>query len=161
MLTGLRGVGKTVLLNALRSAAISRGWGTGKIEARPDQSLRRPVAAALHMAMRELGPAAPRPGADRGVPRRAQGVRAAARRRPTPRSATAGSPASTCPPRPGRADSGDLEIDLVELFTDAAGVAADLGVGIALFIDEMQDMQPDDVSASAPPATSCPSRARR
>src|SRR3954463_3617017 len=41
---GLRGVGKTVLLNQLRSAAITRGWGTGKIEARPEQSLRRPVS---------------------------------------------------------------------------------------------------------------------
>lgn len=56
MLTGLRGVGKTVLLNALRSQAISRLWGTGKIEARPDQSLRRPLSAALHMAVRELAP---------------------------------------------------------------------------------------------------------
>src|ERR1700753_1118415 len=36
MLTGLRGVGKTVLLNTLRSQAIARLWGTGKIEARPD-----------------------------------------------------------------------------------------------------------------------------
>src|ERR1043165_686442 len=56
MLTGLRGVGKTVLLNTLRSQAISRLWGTGKIEARPDQSLRRPLSAALHMAIRELAP---------------------------------------------------------------------------------------------------------
>src|ERR687883_66221 len=56
VLTGLRGVGKTVLLNTLRSQAINRLWGTGKIEARPDQSLRRPVAAALHMAIRELAP---------------------------------------------------------------------------------------------------------
>src|SRR3954467_12477406 len=56
VLTGLRGVGKTVLLNTLRSAAIGRLWGTGKIEARPDQSLRRPVSAALHMAIRELAP---------------------------------------------------------------------------------------------------------
>src|ERR1700709_2700424 len=54
VLTGLRGVGKTVLLNTLRSQAINRLWGTGKIEARPDQSLRRPVAAALHMALREI-----------------------------------------------------------------------------------------------------------
>src|SRR6266516_4661255 len=56
VLTGLRGVGKTVLLNTLRSQAINRLWGTGKIEARPDQSVRRPVAAALHMAVRELAP---------------------------------------------------------------------------------------------------------
>ena len=47
----------------------------------------------------------------------------------------------------GRADSGDLEIDLTELFADAASVATDLGVGIALFIDEMQDVPPVDVSA--------------
>jgi hypothetical protein len=47
----------------------------------------------------------------------------------------------------GRADSGDIEIDLVELFTDAASVAADVGTGIALFIDEMQDVSPADASA--------------
>src|SRR3954469_2669122 len=55
VLTGLRGVGKTVLLNALRSAAVRRGWGTGKLEARPDQGLRRPLSSALHQALRELG----------------------------------------------------------------------------------------------------------
>ena len=55
VLTGLRGVGKTVLLNALRSAAVRRHWGTGKLEARPDQTLRRPLASALHQAVRELG----------------------------------------------------------------------------------------------------------
>ena len=55
VLTGLRGVGKTVLLNALRSAAVRRGWGTGKLEARPDQGLRRPLSSALHQAVRELG----------------------------------------------------------------------------------------------------------
>ena len=48
VLTGLRGVGKTVLLNALRGSAVRKGWGTGKLEARPDQSLRRPLASAVH-----------------------------------------------------------------------------------------------------------------
>jgi hypothetical protein len=47
----------------------------------------------------------------------------------------------------GRADSGDMEIDLMELFTDAASVAGDLSVGIALFIDEMQDVPAPDISA--------------
>jgi hypothetical protein len=47
----------------------------------------------------------------------------------------------------GRADSGDLEVDLTELFADAASVAADLGVGIALFVDEMQDIPAPDISA--------------
>ena len=47
----------------------------------------------------------------------------------------------------GRADSGDLEIDLVELFVEAAGVATDVGTGVALFVDEMQDIRAGDVSA--------------
>ena len=51
------------------------------------------------------------------------------------------------PAQRGRADSGDLEVDLTELFAEAASVAGDLGVGIALFVDEMQDVPATDVSA--------------
>ena len=47
----------------------------------------------------------------------------------------------------GRADSGDLELDLVELFGDVASLAGDLGVGIALFVDEMQDISTDELAA--------------
>src|SRR5437763_5478970 len=36
---------------------------------------------------------------------------------------------------------------LVELFTDAASVATDVGTGVALFLDEMQDLGEADVSA--------------
>src|SRR5207302_5013997 len=54
VLTGLRGVGKTVLLGELRSMAVRHGWGAGKIEARPDADLRRPLSAALHRAIRDL-----------------------------------------------------------------------------------------------------------
>jgi hypothetical protein len=146
VLTGLRGVGKTVLLNQLRSAAISRGWGTGKIEARPDQSLRRPVSSALHMALRELGP---RHGDQESVAE-VLGVVKAFAQRVTAADAKVRDrwqPGIDVPAATGRADSGDMEIDLVELLSDAAGVAADIGSGIALFIDEMQDVQPDDVSA--------------
>jgi hypothetical protein len=47
----------------------------------------------------------------------------------------------------GRADSGDLELDLVELFTDVAELGRDLGVGVALFVDEMQDIAGPELSA--------------
>jgi hypothetical protein len=146
VLTGLRGVGKTVLLNQLRSAAISRGWGTGKIEARPEQSLRRPVSSALHMALRELGPR----HRDQESMEEVLGVLKAFAQRQAPSDAKVRDrwqPGIDVPAATGRADSGDMEIDLVELLSDAAGVAADIGSGIALFIDEMQDVQPDDVSA--------------
>ena len=146
VLTGLRGVGKTVLLNTLRSAAIGRLWGTGKIEARPDQSLRRPVSAALHMAIRELAPHHRNPervdevlGVLKAFAVRANDSSAKLRDRWTP--------GIDVPAARGRADSGDIEIDLVELFTDAASLATDVGTGIALFIDEMQDLGPADVSA--------------
>ena len=55
LISGSRGIGKTVLLNTLRSGAVRAPWGTGKFEARPDQRLRRPLASALHTAVRELG----------------------------------------------------------------------------------------------------------
>ena len=146
VLTGLRGVGKTVLLNTLRSAAIGRLWGTGKIEARPDQSLRRPVAAALHMAIRELAP-------HHRAPERVDDVLAVLKAFALRANDSAAKlrdrwqPGIDVPPATGRADSGDIEIDLVELFTDAASLATDVGTGIALFIDEMQDLGPADISA--------------
>jgi hypothetical protein len=143
VLTGLRGVGKTVLLNQLRSAAISRGWGTGKIEARPDQSLRRPLSAALHMALRELR------HPDQESTDAVLGVLKAFAQRQTNDAKVRDrwQPGIDVPASTGRADSGDMEIDLVELLTDVAGIAADVGKGVALFIDEMQDVQTDEVSA--------------
>jgi hypothetical protein len=146
VLTGLRGVGKTVLLNTLRSQAINRLWGTGKIEARPDQPMRRVLSGALHMAVREL---APRHRAPDRIDDFLAVLKAFALR-----SNPAGAklrerwqPGIDGPAATGRADSGDIEIDLVELFTDAAAIATDVGTGIALFIDEMQDLSADDVSA--------------
>ncbi|WP_181310032.1 ATP-binding protein [Nocardioides campestrisoli] len=144
VLTGLRGVGKTVLLNALRSAAVRKRWGTGKLEARPDQGLRRPLSSALHQAVRELGH--PREedadhvlGVIRAFAQRDAGVGAKLKDQ--------WNPGIDAPVVRGRADSGDIEIDLVELFTDVGGLAADVGKGVAVFIDEMQDLGPDDVSA--------------
>jgi AAA ATPase domain len=146
VLTGLRGVGKTVLLNALRSKALDRGWGTGKVEARPDTSLRRPLTGALHAAVRELSVRHRAPDRVREVlaTLKAFGLRS------NPRGGKLierWTPAIDGPPSIGRADSGDMEIDLLELLTDVAGIAADVGVGVAVFIDEMQDLTPTDVSA--------------
>ena len=143
VLTGLRGVGKTVLLNALRSAAVRAGWGTGKLEARPDQSLRRPLAAALHVAIRELG------GGPSGADEHVLGVLRSFAQKDAPgaKLRERWQPGIEAAAVPGRADSGDIEIDLVELFGDIAGLAADAGRGVAIFLDEMQDLAPEDVSA--------------
>ncbi|RLV48031.1 ATP-binding protein [Nocardioides mangrovicus] len=146
VLSGLRGVGKTVLLNALRSEAVRRAWGTGKVEARPEQSLRLPLAQAVHAAVREVAHRHRDPervdqvaGVLKAFALRTELVdRKGARRWQPPIDVTAAK---------GRADSGDLELDLVELFTDVGSLAGDLGVGVALFVDEMQDVVPDELAA--------------
>ncbi|HXV93948.1 MAG TPA: ATP-binding protein [Pseudonocardia sp.] len=146
VLTGLRGVGKTVLLGELRSMAGRAGWGAGKIEARPEADLRRPLSAALHRAIREIA-------VQHRDPERVDdvlGVLKAFAMRAAPDGAKLRDrwqPGIDVPVKAGRADSGDIEIDLVELFTEVAALAADVGAGIALLVDEMQDLRPDDVSA--------------
>jgi hypothetical protein len=144
VLTGLRGVGKTVLLGALRSAAVRRGWGTGKLEARPETPLRRPLAAALHQAVRELA------GRHRDEAEEVLGVvKAFALRASEPGAKVRDrwQPGIDVPAAVGRADSGDVEIDLVELLTDVAGLAGAAGKGVVVCIDEMQDLGAADVSA--------------
>lgn len=146
VLTGLRGVGKTVLLGELRSMALRRGWGAGKVEARPDAGLRRPLASALHRAVRDLA-------VRHRAPDRVEAVLAVLKAfalKSNPDGAKLRDrwqPGIDVPAAEGRGDSGDIEIDLVELFTDVAELAADVGTGVALLIDEMQDVQPADVSA--------------
>ena len=141
VLTGLRGVGKTVLLNAMRSQAMRAGWATGKIEARLDSPLRAPVATALHTAVREVGGRS----RDRHATRRFLSVLKAFSLTASPVGGLR--LAIDVDAARGRADSGDLEVDLTELFTDAAAMAADLGTGVALFIDEMQDVAAPDLVA--------------
>ncbi|MFD0201221.1 MULTISPECIES: ATP-binding protein [Saccharothrix] len=146
VLTGLRGVGKTVLLGELRSMAMKRGWGAGKIEARPEAGLRRPLSAALHRAIRDLAVRHRAPDRVEAV----LGVLKAFALRSNPEDAKLRDrwqPGIDVPAAVGRADSGDIEIDLVELFTEVAELAQDVGTGVALLIDEMQDVPADDVSA--------------
>ena len=146
VLTGLRGVGKTVLLGELRSMAVRAGWGAGKIEARPEADLRRPLSAALHRAIRDLAVRHPEPDRVDEV----LGILKAFALRSSPEGAKLRDrwqPGIDVAVRSGRADSGDIEIDLVELFTEVATLGADLESGIAILIDEMQDLPADDISA--------------
>src|SRR4051794_22591296 len=140
VLVGLRGVGKTVLLNTLRGAALQHLWGTGKIEARPGQSMRGPLASALYMAAREIAPR-------HRDPERVDAFLATLKAFALKSGNGRWHPGIDVLAARGRADTGDLEIDLVELLGDAAAVARDVGTGIALFIDEMQDLPPGDVDA--------------
>jgi hypothetical protein len=150
VLTGLRGVGKTVLLNALRSAAVRAHWGTGKLEARPDQGLRRPLSAALHVAVRELG----HPQGD-DVDQVLGVIKAFAQR-----DAATGAklrdrwqPGIDAPAVTGRADSGDIEIDLVELLTDIGAWPPTWARGWRSSSTRCRTSGPTTCRPCAPPAT--------
>ncbi len=145
VLSGLRGVGKTVLLNALRGQAVKRAWGTGKIEARPDQSIRIPVAQAVHAAVREVSHRHRDPDRVEAVAGVLKSF--ALRTQLADRKGMRWTPPVDAVAVKGRADSGDLELDLVELFGDVASLARDLGVGIALYVDEMQDISTEELAA--------------
>ncbi|CAN5799676.1 ATP-binding protein [soil metagenome] len=154
VLSGLRGVGKTVLLNALRGQAVSRAWGTGKLEARPGQGLRLPLAQAVHAGIRELA----HRHRDQDRVDQVMGVLSSFALRATPaergqgrtssdRYAVRWRPPVDVPAARGRADTGDLETDLIELCGDVGELARDLGVGVAIFIDEMQDVDVGELAA--------------
>jgi hypothetical protein len=140
VLSGLRGVGKTVLLNAMRSRALNAGWLTGKVEARPQVGLRAPVGSALHGAVREVSARS----RSRAVAQRLFAVLSSFTLTAGPDGMRLG---LTGTPAAGRADSGDFELDLTDLFTDLTDVARDLGVGVALFVDELQDVPHEDLVA--------------
>lgn len=147
LLVGLRGVGKTVLLNAMRSAAISRMWGTAKLEGRAGTPLRRPLSAALHLALRQVAPRHRDPERVDEVLGVLKAFAMQSQSSTTKRSRDRWHPGIDVPAAVGRADTGDLEIDLLEVLVDAAGLARDVGTGLAIFIDEMQDLSTDEVSA--------------
>lgn len=146
VLTGLRGVGKTVLLGELRSRALRRGWASGKVEAAAGQGLRRPLSVALHRAVRDL---AVRHRAPDRVEETLGVLKAFALKANPPGTGMRElwQPGIDAPTARGRADSGDVEIDLVELLSTVAELATDVGTGLVLLIDEMQDLGADDVSA--------------
>jgi hypothetical protein len=143
-MSGLRGVGKTVLLNELASGALTEGWIVGKVEADRGEG-RRPfreqVAGTLNRALREAT------GSFQIAARfrRALATFKAFSLKTDPSGGLAiGIEIDT---ERGRGDTGALETDLTDLALDLAGAAAELGVGVVLFVDELQDLSRPELAA--------------
>lgn len=140
-LTGLRGVGKTVLLNRLAADARGRGWIVAQLEAGTGRSLRQGLADALYTPLAELAT----PSAGR---RLLKALRTALSFKASVDSAgtwTFGIDLSKA--GGGGADSGTIELDLTTLTRDLADAAAERGVGLAIVIDEAQDLAGGDMVA--------------
>lgn len=142
VLSGLRGVGKTVLLLTFRAHAREAGWPIELFEARPGGDLRAQVAEALPPMVRTVN----RRWRNEARARRIGRI-AASFARAVQATLTRSGFRLELEPEPGVADSGDLETDLTELLVALGEGARDEGVGAALLIDELHEVPPDQLSA--------------
>ena len=130
MLTGLRGVGKTVLLNEFEQLADARGYFHEHIEVSDDGDLTSRLAAAFRRVLLSMD--AKRRIGERI--RRALGIlKAFSVRLPDGPELSIDVDAVH-----GPADSGDLATDLAGLFVELGEVARDHGTGVLITIDELQ-----------------------
>jgi hypothetical protein len=141
ILYGLRGVGKTVLLDEFDLLAREQDWVTSSIECNEDDRLGPLIARLCHRALRHLS---------RGR-RMSDAVK----------KATGALKAFvwTLDPDSGRmrfnidieaaqgvADSGDLEADIVELLSEVGRAALDGNSGALFLLDEMQVLEKSDLA---------------
>ena len=142
MLVGLRGVGKTVLLDRVREDAEAVGIHTVRIEAPEGRSLPALLAPQLRQALLRLSQvAAAKDYAVRGL-RALAGF--ASKLKLTFGDIEVG---FDYEPEPGLADNGDLEHDLQALFEQIGLAAQSAGTALAIFIDELQYVEEPQLAA--------------
>ena len=142
LLTGLRGVGKTVLLNEIEHKAREEGYRTIFIEAHEGKSLGTLIAPHLWKLLFELDRMA---GLGNKVKRGLSVLRSfISALKVTVNDVTIG---LDIEPEKGAADSGDLEIDLPNLFIALAEAAEERKSFIAIFIDEIQYFNQKELGA--------------
>lgn len=141
ILVGLRGVGKTVLLDHLYRQALLSGIAAVKIEAPENQKLADLLVPNLRRILLELD----RKGAAAKTMRTAF---AALRNFASVFKVTVGGvEVEVKPDDQGVADSGDLGLDLKDLLSAVADAAADRKTALAIFIDEIQYLTADELGA--------------
>jgi GTPase SAR1 family protein len=141
-MVGLRGVGKTVLLNRVREMAQLQGYQALLIEAHESKPLPLLLLPPLRQTLFALD--------------RMQNVSQQVKRGLRVLRSFIGAVSVKVgdaefgldiDPETGTADSGDLEADLAELFVAVGEAAADRGSAVAIIIDELQYMSEVEMSA--------------
>lgn len=142
LMIGLRGVGKTVLLDRMREDAEQSGLQTLRVEAPENRSLPAILAPQLRQALLRLS--------------HNEQAKALARRA---LQALAGFAKGLkvkyndievgfdFEPEPGLADNGDLEHDLQALLEVTGAAAKEAGTALVLFIDELQYVREEELAA--------------
>lgn len=142
LMVGLRGVGKTVLLDRMRDVADSSGIQTLRMEAPEGRSLPAILAPELRQALikisrneraKELAHRALRglAGFARSLKVKYQDIEVGL----------------DFDPEPGLADNGDLEHDLHALLEAAGEAAQSAGTALTIFLDELQYVREDELAA--------------
>jgi len=142
LLTGLRGVGKTVLLNEIERIAKSEGYRTIQIEAHENKPLGPLIARHLRTVLYELDRVA-------GAGDKAKRGLAVLRSFMGVLKVGVGevSFGLDIDPEKGAADSGDIEIDLPNLFVAVGEAAEERQSAVALLIDEIQYFNQKELGA--------------
>ncbi|NGX35180.1 MAG: hypothetical protein K1060chlam1_01552 [Candidatus Anoxychlamydiales bacterium] len=142
LLTGLRGVGKTVLLNEVEHMARRQGYKTVLIEASENKSLGTLIIPYLKSLLFELNRIA-------GVGDKVKRALAVLRSFVGGLNLTVGeiTIGLDIDPEKGAADSGDLEIDLPNLFISIGEAAEDRKSAIIILIDELQYFNQKELSS--------------
>ncbi len=142
ILYGLRGVGKTVLLNRIRLDAEARGLVNAMIEAPEDRSLPASLVPTLRAALLQLS--------------RGEALKDAVARGMRALAGFAGAlkikfqdieVAIDAPVEKGLADSGDLDSDLTDLILALGAAARDGRTALVIFIDEIQYVREPQLAA--------------
>lgn len=140
MLTGLRGVGKTVLLNRIERQAREEGYKTVYLEAREDRTLGQVLAPELKRVLFELD-------AKAKAKEKVRRAMLALKNFVGNFSVNFGGLSIELEPFHGLADSGDIESDLTMLLLAVAEAAEGQEEAIALFVDEIQYFSEEEFSA--------------
>ncbi len=137
---GLRGVGKTVVLNKVQQIADDQGYQSAYIEAHDEMQLAQAVAIALRPVLLRLDRTA-------GVKDHIQHALGALRGFASAFRLTYGDFNFGVEAPKGTADSGDLAVDLPDLLLAVGQAAASRKTAVALIVDELQYLAERELSA--------------
>lgn len=142
MIVGLRGVGKTVLLNRIRELADEQGYVAEMIEAPENRSLASLLIPALRSLILKLDHTERANAAAKKALRVLRGFTKAVKVKYQDIELSLDGETEN-----GVADSGDLETDLPELLLQLGEAAKERGTAVALIMDELQYLSEVEMSA--------------
>lgn len=142
LMVGLRGVGKTVLLDRMRDDAEAAGIHTLRLEAPEGRSLPSILAPELRRALLRLSRHERATDLSRRALRALAGFARALKVKYEDIEV-----GIDFDPEPGLADNGDLELDLQALLEAAGQAAKQAETALAIFLDELQYVKEDELAA--------------